>query len=107
MVKVFVSGSLTQNGRYHNYYVQGKPFLGAGHIEGYTRYILGGLDGIVPREGGQVQGEVYELDEKACARLDFFHNSSDEYFNKIMVEVRLENGDSLPAQAFIWKGSVQ
>ena len=106
MVKVFVySTSMMQKSRYNQYYLGGKPFLGTGTVAGYQRYCLGGLDGIVPEEGKTVQGEVYELDEKAVAKLDFFHNT-DSAFTRQVVEVQLENGEKLPVETYIWNGSV-
>lgn len=106
MVKVFVySTSMMQKNRYHQYYLQGQTYLGNGWIEGYQKYCLGGLDGILPEEGKRVQGEVYEMDPKALARLDFFHNT-DSAFTRKMVEVQLENNEKLSVETYIWNGSV-
>ncbi|MDD3364167.1 MAG: gamma-glutamylcyclotransferase [Syntrophomonas sp.] len=105
MIKVFVSGSLMTNGRYHQYYLQGKIFLGKGFINEYKRYILGGLDGILPEKGERVQGEVYEVDPAALAKLDFLYNHG-TYFTRRIVDVELENGETLQADVYIWNGSV-
>lgn len=103
MIKVFVSGSLITNGRYNQYYLQGKIFLGKGFINEYKRYILGGLDGILPEKGERVQGEVYEVEPAALAKLDFLHNNC-THFTRRIVDVHLENGDTLQADAYIWNG---
>lgn len=103
MTTVFVYGSLTTNRKYHQYYLQGKPFLGKGFLNDYKKYILGGLDGILPEKGEQVQGEVYEVDQAALAKLDFFHNIG-TMFNRKIVDVKMDNGESLQAEAYIWKG---
>ncbi|MDD3024003.1 MAG: gamma-glutamylcyclotransferase [Syntrophomonadaceae bacterium] len=104
MTKIFVYGtSLTTGGRYNQYYLQGKISLGKGFLDGYKRYILGGLDGIHPEKGGRVKGELYEVDQAALAKLDFFHNIGSHFSRKI-VDVELENGETLQADAYIWNG---
>jgi len=105
MIKVFVYGSFMRNGRYHQHYLQGTTFLGDGFIEGYKKYILGGLSGILPEEGERVQGEVYEIEPAKLAKLDFFQNYGTT-FTRGMVDVKLGNGATLPAEAYIWTGSV-
>ena len=104
MIKVFVYGSLATEGRYHQYYLHGKTFLGKGFINEYKKYILGGgLDGIFPEEGEIVKGEVYEVDRAALDKLDFLHNN-ETLFTRRMVEVEMENGDILQADAYVWNG---
>ncbi|HWP95309.1 MAG TPA: gamma-glutamylcyclotransferase family protein [Syntrophomonadaceae bacterium] len=101
MTKVFVYGSLMTGRRYHQYYLQGKTFLGKGFLNEYKRYVLGGLDGMVPEKGERVQGEVYEIDTAALAKLDFLHNIG-TMFTRGIVDVELENGETLQAEAYIW-----
>ena len=105
MIKVFVYGTFMRNGRYHQYYLQGKTFLGQGFIEGYKQYNLGGLYGMVPEKGERVLGELYEIDPATLAKLDFFQ-SSDNHFIRSTYAVALENGASTPAEAYMWTGSV-
>lgn len=106
MTRVFVHGSLAAEGRYHQHYLQGKTFLGIGFLNDHKKYIMGGgLDGIFPKEGERVKGEVYEVDPKALAKLDFLHNN-DTLFSKQIVDVELENGETLQAEAYICKGYV-
>jgi gamma-glutamylaminecyclotransferase len=105
MIKVFVYGSLTRNGRYHQHYLQGRTFLGKGFIEGYKQYNLGGLHGMLPEQGERVQGEVYEIDPATLAKLDFLQNNN-IHFSRSIVNIELENGETLPAEAYIWSGSV-
>lgn len=105
MINIFVYGSLATDGRYNKYYLGGKTFLGKGIVKGYKKYILGGgLDCIRPQEGQRIQGEVYEIDQAALARLDFLHN--DTLFTRNIVDVDLENGERIQAEAYIWNGSV-
>ncbi|MGI6434439.1 MAG: gamma-glutamylcyclotransferase family protein [Syntrophomonadaceae bacterium] len=105
-MKFFVySGSFMKNGRYHQYYLQGKTFLGKGFIEGYAKYILGSLHGILPEEGKRVQGEVYDIDPETLAKMDFLMNA-ETAFNKGVVDVELENGETLQAETYIWNGTV-
>lgn len=96
-------GSFMTGGRYHQYYLQGKTFLGKGFINGYKKYILGGLHGIFPEKGERVQGEVYEVDPAALAKLDFLHNIG-THFTRGIVDVDLENGETLQTEAYIWNG---
>ena len=101
MIKVFVYGSLVTNGRYHQHYLQGKTFWGKGFINEYKKYILGGgLNGIFPEKGERVPGEVYEVDPAALAKLDFLHNV-DTLFSRKIVDVDLENGETLQAEAYV------
>ncbi len=52
MTKVFVYGSLMTEGRYHQYYLQGKTFLGKAFLNEYKKYILGGgLNCVYPEKG--------------------------------------------------------
>jgi len=101
MIKVFVYGSLMTGCHYHQYYLQSQTFLGKGFINEYKKYILGGLHGILPDKGERVQGEVYEVDQKALAKLDFLHNNG-TFFTRRIVDVELENGETLQADAYIW-----
>lgn len=105
MMKVFVYGSFMQNGRYNPYCFQGQTFLGKACIQGYSKYILGGIHGILPEEGKRVEGEVYEIDQPTLARLDFLMNHGPAFTRKI-VDVELDNGETLEAEVYIWNGSV-
>ncbi|MEQ8175966.1 MAG: gamma-glutamylcyclotransferase family protein [Syntrophomonadaceae bacterium] len=106
MSKYFIYGAgFSEKGRYYSHYLKGNAFLGKGYIEGYHKYILGGIDGIIPEEGEPVQGDVYELDQKAISKLDFLFNY-DTKFRKEVVDVKLENGETLQAEAYVWNGSV-
>jgi len=101
MTKVFVYGRLTTGGHYHQHYLQGQKFLGKGFINGYKKYVLGGLHGIFPVYGERVQGEAYEVDPKTLAKLDFFHNIG-THFTRRIIDVELETGETLQADAYIW-----
>ncbi len=104
-MKVFVYGSFMQNGRYNQYCFQGQTFLGQGRIEGYAKYILGGIHGILPEEGKSVQGEVYEIDQPTLARLDFLMNHGPA-FTRRMVDVEMENRETLAAEVYVWNGRI-
>jgi len=103
MIKVFVYGSLITGGRYHQHYLQGQKLQGNGFINEYKKYILGGLNGAFPVKGERVQGEVYEVEPAALAKLDFLHNNGTMFTRKI-VDVELENGETLQADTYIWNG---
>lgn len=99
MIRIFVYGRFVTGGHYHQHYLQGQTFLGKGFVEGYKKYILGGLYGILPVMGERVQGEVYAVDSAALAKLDFLHSST--VFTKKAVDVELENGETLQAEAYV------
>lgn len=105
MIKIFVYGSLMTGGRYHQYYLGGKPNLGKAVANGYKKYIFGGgLDGIAPEEGEIVQGEVYEIDEKTLGKLDFFLNNG-TIMTRELIDVQMEDGRTMETCAYIWTGS--
>jgi len=103
MSKIFVYGSLMKNWPYNQYYMQGQTFLGNARIEGFRKYIFGGLHGIYPEPGAETPGEVYEIDARVLAKLDFLHNQGTVYSRK-MVDVMLENGETIAAETYIWNG---
>jgi len=103
MTKVFVYGRLMAKRHYHQHYLQGTTFLGTGVMNDYKSYSLGGLDGIRPENGQHVEGEVYEVDQKALAKLDHLHNVG-TMFSRMIVDVKLENGESLQTEAYVWNG---
>lgn len=104
MSKLFVYGRFMTGGHYHQYYLQGQTLLGKGLVEGYKKYVMGGgLDAILPQTGESTSGEVYEVDQKAIDKMDFLHINSDR-FNRGMVEVKLDTGETLKAEAYIMKG---
>ena len=105
MFKVFVYGNFIKDHKYNQYYLQGKTLLGKGSIEEYRAYILGSLYGAIPENGGRVQGEVYEIDQAALAKLDFLHNLGTT-FSRSIVDVKMENGETLQAETYIWNGGV-
>ncbi|MGE5389649.1 MAG: gamma-glutamylcyclotransferase family protein [Deltaproteobacteria bacterium] len=105
MTSVFVYGRLTTDGFYHQHYLQGQTLLGTGSIDDYRSYIIGGLQGIVPRDGFVVKGELYEVDEKALGKLDHLHNIG-TVFNRSIVDIKLDNGEILPAEVYILIGNV-
>jgi len=105
MTRVFVYGRLTTGGFYHQHYLGGQALLGTGMIDNYKTYIIGGLQAAVPQDGFQVKGEVYEVDGKALGKLDHIHNIG-LVFNRSMVDIKMENGEILPAEVYILIGEV-
>lgn len=106
MSKYFIYGaSFSEKGRYYQYYLQGNTFLGKGYIEGYHKYILGGIDGILPEEGERAPGDVYDIDQATVNKLDLLFNYGTK-FRKEIVEVKMENGETMQAEAYVWNGSV-
>lgn len=105
MNKVFVYGSLMTGGRYHQYCLGGKPKLGNAVATGYKKYLFGGgLDGIAPKEGEVVEGEVYEIDEKTLNRMDFFLDNG-TIVTRQLINVQMEDGTTTETYAYIWTGS--
>ncbi len=105
-MKFFIYGSsFMKKGRFHQYYLGGKTCLGNGCIDGYTKYILGSVDGIVPKEGERVEGELYDIDQSTVNKMDFIMQDG-PIFHKDIVEVELENGEVVQATTYIWNGNV-
>lgn len=105
MTRVFVYGRLTTGGFYHQHYLHGQTLLGTGMIDDYKSYIIGGLQGIVPKDGFQVQGEVYEVNQQTLGKLDHLHNIGTA-FNRSILDIKMENGEKLPAEVYILIGNV-
>jgi gamma-glutamylcyclotransferase (GGCT)/AIG2-like uncharacterized protein YtfP len=105
MLKIFVYGSFVTGRRYNQYYLGGKTLLGKAVANGYNKYIFGAVDGMTAEEGEIVAGEVYEIDEKTLAKMDFFMNEGTMVTRKT-IDVELENGETLQADTYIWNGSV-
>lgn len=100
MIKYFACGSFLTGCRYHQYYLGDQKLLGKATVEGYKRYIFGALHGIYPHPGERVEGEVYEIDSKALHKLENIHVN----FTFSQVDVEMEDGQTIPAQTFIWNG---
>lgn len=72
MNRIFVYGTLKRGGSNHGW-LRGQRFVGAATTNpGFRLYDLGGYPGMVtdPQQGLAVEGEVWEVDDAALARLD-------------------------------------
>ncbi len=92
-------------GRYNQYFLGGKTPLAKAVAGGYKRYIFGALDSMAVEADGSVQGEVYEVDETALKKMDFFVNNGNT-INRQTVEVELETGEVIEAYAYVWGGII-
>lgn len=97
--------SFMKKGRYHLHYLGGQELLGTGFVDGYAKYILGHVDGILPTEGKRVEGEVYDVDQDAVAKMDSMMQDG-TICHKEMVEVSLSDGSTVEASTYIWNGRV-
>lgn len=105
MIKMFVYGSMMTGGRYNQYFLGDRTPLAKAVANGYKRYIFGALDSMAVEEGGSVQGEVYEVDEAALKKMDFFVNNGNT-INRQMVDVEMENGEVIQVEAYVWTGTI-
>ncbi len=72
MSRIFVYGTLKRGGSNHGW-LKGQRLVGAARtMPGFRLYDLGGYPGMVrdPQQGLAVEGEVWEVDAAALARLD-------------------------------------
>lgn len=105
MIKVFVYGTLMNNGPNHQYYLQGQKYLGQAILSGYALYNLGSYPGVVADKTGQVLGELYEIDLKTLSRLDILEGNGSLYIRQ-PVEVRIQD-ETVEAEVYVWNGEVR
>lgn len=105
MIKMFVYGSMMTGGRYNQYFLGGRPPLAKAVASGYKRYIFGALDSMAVEEGSTVQGEVYQVDEAALKKMDFFVNNGNTIIRQ-PVNVEMESGEVIEANAYVWTGTI-
>lgn len=105
---VFVYGTLMKNERAHHE-LDGAYCLGKYSLRGYRMYNLGSYPGIKATEKtsdlpGQVQGEVYCVDDETLARLDAYEGEGSLYTRKA-VTVKGEYG-AVRALVYEYNGPV-
>jgi gamma-glutamylcyclotransferase (GGCT)/AIG2-like uncharacterized protein YtfP len=104
MVKLFVYGTLRKSER-REHLLKKYLFLGYARAKGYLLYDLGKYPGIVEGDG-EVVGEVYEISEKKLKELDWIEGVPD-LFRRELIEVVLENGETISAYTYIYNGDVE
>lgn len=102
--KVFVYCSLMKNCYNHDYYLQGKEFLGQGVLTGYALYELGSYPGIIPDREGKVRGEVYAIDSRTLARLDALEGNGSLYMRE--TSAVMLGDEKVMAEIYVWNGQV-
>lgn len=105
MIKIFVYGSMMTGGRYNQYFLGSRIPLCKAVANGYKRYIFGALDSMAVESGSSVQGEVYEVDQAALKKMDFFVNNGNT-INRQPVKVQMETGEVMEVDAYVWTGTI-
>jgi pyruvate carboxylase len=104
--KIFVYGTLRKGFPLHKYLSDKARFIGKGTIRGRL-YDLGNYPGVLPSEAGEVQGELYELEDgsKHLNKLDEIEgldlmNPENSLFVRALTEVRLSDNKTIQAWAY-------
>lgn len=102
---IFVYGTLMRGKSNHDSFLGDSCFLGNGKIDGYEMYDLGSFPGIIKGEG-KVSGEVYAVTDAELKAIDRLEGEGSLY-RKVRTEVRMEDGDLLAADAYVYLHSVE
>lgn len=106
MHKVAVYGSLKQGFGNHRL-LEGQELLCKGftELECYTMYSLGPFPGVVDDGEGDIQVEVYQVDDACFERLDRLEGHPNFYKREL---VTIVSGQSVPHEAwmYIYQGDV-
>ena len=78
---VFTYGTLLKGERNHYNYLSDEDFICDGFIDGFVMFNLGRYPGIYEGEG-LVLGELYLVDEKTLAKLDYLEEEGSLYVRK-------------------------
>tara|TARA_Y100001951_G_C11298065_1_gene277573 strand:- start:25740 stop:26117 length:378 start_codon:yes stop_codon:yes gene_type:complete len=104
MHKVFVYGSLKRGfGNHRVIEASTTRFLGVGSLADGVMYSLGGFPGVI-RGKGEIQGELYEVDDATLGRLDCLEGHPTFYERQDM-EVQTNEG-RVACQGYIYQGDV-
>lgn len=92
MTRLFVYGTLKRHGSNHRF-LAGQHFIGTARTQaGFRLYDLGGYPGLVataPGDGGRsIEGEVWEVDDDALARLDAFEGLDEGLYERVPVPLQ-------------------
>lgn len=104
LIKVFVYGTLMNNGWNHSY-LNGQKFLGKAKLDNFEMYNVASFPGIVRKENEYVLGEIYEVDHGTLKKLDRLEGEGSMYkrsLEKVLINDRVED-----AYVYVWLGSVQ
>jgi len=95
---LFVYGTLKKGFSLHSY-LKDSIFLGKGYINGYDMFLISWYPGIVKGKG-KVFGEVYKINERTLKEIDKIEDG----YERVKEKVYLENGKSLEAFVYIYRG---
>lgn len=85
----------------HSIYLSDSEFVGNGRLMNYALFNLGYYPGIIRREGCEVIGEVFEVDENTKRRIDMLESEGSLYF-AIEAEVFLNNNERCQALVYVY-----
>lgn len=105
---VFVYGTLRRGGS-NGWRMEGGRHVGPARVRGRL-YFVDWYPGLVlDRGGGEVVGDLFEVDEALLAALDEFEGGSTEEvdgaeYRRVKVEARSDDGEPLSAWVWEWLG---
>jgi gamma-glutamylcyclotransferase (GGCT)/AIG2-like uncharacterized protein YtfP len=102
MVPVFVYGTLKEGYTNGDYFLDGHRFR-PGAVRGFALAPVSSFPGAIPCEGGNMRGELVEVDEHTFARIDALEGYPDMYTREL-VSVRLDDGGHGYAWTYVWNG---
>lgn len=98
--KIFVYGTLMKKRANHDRYLKNTIYLGPAKLEGYALYDLGLYPGIKKKNGSEVLGELYDVDNETLKKIDMLEGEGFLYLRK-KVEVRQLGGKKV--EAFVYE----
>lgn len=103
MKTVFVYGSLKQGFGNHRH-LEGQELLGTGTLKGFDMFSLGPFPAIQPGQGN-VNGELYRVDEDAFRCLDRLEGHPVMYCREPSI-INDSNGEKVEAWVYVYQGMV-
>jgi gamma-glutamylcyclotransferase (GGCT)/AIG2-like uncharacterized protein YtfP len=97
-VNILVYGTLMQGYRNH-FLIENQKYLGNCKIKGFEMYHVHSFPGVVEGKG-QIQGEVYQVDDSLLPALDKLESIGSMYDRK-EVEIEIQ-GKSIKAWIYTW-----
>lgn len=101
--KIFVYGTLRQDGRLNGFYMQGQPLVGQARLSGYVMKRISSYPGIEAsgNSADVVLGEVYDVTAKCLAGLDSLEGHPNMYRREIVC-VTLDGDDPRQEMVYVY-----
>ncbi|KAL0476368.1 gamma-glutamylcyclotransferase [Acrasis kona] len=100
---IFVYGTLKKGFHWHDKFLSTATFVGRATSVNKQALVVDdfGVPHLLNVKGGEsISGEVWRVDEEALSGLDDYEGVNKEYYSREPIEVRLDNGSVLSADAY-------